>query len=1019
MVLVPNDLFKQWLPLALTRRKGIVMGLQFFTVDEAFSVLNESRALCPNSLEMRCLIYQALLESSDPGLLKFLSEKKKRLLDLTDQLASLFFTYGQFGKSLFEPQKKSANWQHAILQKIFVEGFWRLPAQTTLTPKHNFQSVHCFGIDFLPPLFWEELFRISPLSLYLFSPCSEFWGDFCTDRERRNLNRLGRKRGTSQNSRELLNRYLREHSPLLANLGKLGRETLKALDRFDLQIEEAYPHSVSEESSLLKKLQSAFLTLEPLTSGVCLEKDNSIQIVLTGASKLREIEILRESILTQVNQHGLSFDEITVAAPDITLYAPLIEFVFSDPENFIPYRILGFDQGSKSSFSQGFLRLLNLAAGRWGVEDMLALFETPAFYKSQGWSEDLLEKFREWVKAAQIDWGLDQKTREKRLEEIQGETILSSNMGSWEGGLDLLLNRMIFVSPEDPLNQWDIRENDLEDLIEVISVLKAQLASLQREKSLSTWADDLEKLVEKFLLSDFSSDADVAAENAFKESLRGFRKAAARIHGNLPFSFIQRLLSKSISTDLHASHLHSLCMHSMDRSFTPTKALFLIGMDEESFPKQNSACSLDLLKKEKISPPEPADRDRYLFLQALFAPSEVLSVSYGHLSADEGKPVGPSIVIQELLSYLGAYFSLKAETLTVIPPSLSFDARCFSDLEKPHYSKADFRAAKAFYSPKEKDSLWKTLSSLPELKLPSEENALSFVNFSLLARHPWKFYLQKIQGIYLNEPAKEDWEESFALQKSRHLRTFFDQPLDQEISFSRNALPDGLFGEAYVQELKEKTDEWRSHISSWGVKEIFSVIFQESCQTKRWEGGNLIVPPLEIALENRSFRLIGEIKNVSPEGLICSADDNVGGVLKVWPEALAVGAVLSQPNILMLKTGKIKKFEHSDSGAYLSRFLEYYFRCHQGPSPLLIDWADAILRKGPLELEKKMKTTLSGRDPFTDPVINWVLARSEIPSAQELLEGWGEYLKGTFAGLAELYPTRARSGKGEESHAAL
>ena len=75
------------------------------------------------------------------------------------------------------------------------------------------------------------------------------------------------------------------------------------------------------------------------------------------------------------------------------------------------------------------------------------------------------------------------------------------------------------------------------------------------------------------------------------------------------------------------------------------------------------------------------------------------------------------------------------------------------------------------------------------------------------------------------------------------------------------------------------------------------------------------------------------------------------------------------------------------------------------PSPLLPDWADPFLRKGVDDLAKKIeKGTL-----FEDPIVDWVLARTELPAAEELYQEWGPIFKETFGGLASLYPSRGKS----------
>lgn len=923
-VLVPNGQMKQWLLLEIAKRKGIAMGLKVASIDEVLRP--------PPLVEVFCQTYVSLRESADPDLHVYLEGKKRRLLQLTGELTSLFFLYGQYGKELFECA--TIDWQHAILQKLFVKGPLRMPVQTL--PESKPGPLICFGIDDLPPLLWDFLFRSASLSLYLFSPCSDFWEDLCSDKEQRHLHRQWKKRKTTEAGRQLLDAYLRDAPPLLANWGKLGRGTLKILDRFEWQAEEVYPPI--EADSLLRKVQSDLLHFQSHPK----EIDTSIQIFLTGSSRMKEIECLREEIL----RLQIPYHEISVLAPNIEPYVPLIEFVFQD----IPYRISGFDIAPQSSFRQGLVRILHLACGRWEAEDLLALFETAAFSRKQGWDGDRLDAFRKWIEYARIKWGLDASHKNQVLAETIGKT--TDDAGSWEQGLDRLLDTIVYLLPVQ------INPDELEEFIALIQQLKE--LPIRGEKTLASWADSLEQIANEFLLVDLEDEADAAVYASFTHFLRSLRECGGE--GLFPFDLVQRLLVRPAFGQIHASHLHAVRFMPLEEgALLPARALFLIGMDEESFPRVKIGSSLDLLKRQKIAAPEPADRDRYLFLQALFSAQEFLRISYGHLSPDEGKPVGPSLIVQELMNSVGLTGSVYRS-----PP---------------------------FLPPKKTSSFWPSFAHGP---LPEGETVVSLSDLRSLARHPWKFFLQKVHGMYLNEQL----DDSFALQKGQLLRATLRKPVEQVLEEAE--LPPGLLGEAVRLEIIEKAAEWQAQMAEWQL-EPFSLIFRESCTQMQWEGSDCIVPPIELCWEKLKVRLVGEIKQATRKGLICANDDNVSGLLKVWPEALAAAIAFNAPQVWMLKGGKHKTIENAEEG--LQSFVEYYFQCLAAPSPLLNDWADAILRKGSEELEKKMKKG----SQFDDPVVDWVLARAEMPAAEEIMTGWGPYLKGAFCRLSALYPSRSKS----------
>lgn len=916
-ILVPNSQIKQWLLLEIAKRKGIAMGLKIVEIDQ----------WVPSSVnftELFCLIYKELEICDDPHLKAYLEGKKKRLLDLTEQLVSLFFIYGRFGKELFEGSPEG--WQQQILHKLFVQGPWRLPVQMDIKPE---EPLICFGIDTLAPVYWSFLFAAPKLSIYLFSPCVEFWEDICSDRERKSLGCYWKKRGAGKTGRDQLDQYLREGPRTLANWGKMGRETLKVLDQYDFEAQEAYP--LLQIDSQLKRFQAELLTFQEHQRG---EKDNSIRLFLTGSSRLREVEVLRDEIL----KLDIPYGDIAVLAPDIEPYVPLIQYVFGDE---IPYRISGFDIASQSHFRQGLVRLLNLSLGRWDAEEVLALFETPSFYKKRGWDQEKLEIFREWVSAARIQWGRSGEHRKEILGNIFDTPFVDH--GSWEKGLDTLLNAIIYLGP---LNvNADLFEEFLGTLFQL------QQNRFTGEKTLSDWADELEKVSCEFLFADAEDEASI---NAFHHLLADFRKFPDNLR--FPFEVILRFIHRPCAGQLHGSHLHAVsCANLEEGALVPARAVFMIGMDEESFPRCNQRSSLDLLKNCHRN-----DLDRYLFLQTLFSAKEFLRISYGHLSADEGKPVGPSLLVQELLS------AIDVET-TVCPP-----------LSKKG-------EAKKFIWPKK-----------GERSLPEGEIVVPISELRQLARHPWKFFLQKVHGMYLNE----ELDDSFGLQKGQLVRATLEKPVEEVLAGAK--LPAGPLGEALSLDIVEKAAEWQEQLSEWGLKP-FSLLLCERCAEPHWDGAQYVVPPVVLSWDRLKVRLVGEVKHATAKGIICANEDSVSGLLKIWPEALIVALALKAPQVWMLRNGKTKELRTPE--ASLKLFIEYYFHCLNTASPLLPEWADALLRKGIDELEKKIEKGTT----FADPVIDWVFARAELPKAEEICADWASSLRETFSELTQLYPTRGKN----------
>lgn len=899
-VLVPNQQLSQWLLLEIARKKGIAMGLKLLKVEQCFP-----SSLSP--MESFCSIYSALSNTKEPEVIAYLEGKKKRQLDLSRELSSLFFKYEKYPNLKLEK-----DWQTALFEKIF-----------SPPPFEIAEPIICFGIDFLPPVYWKFLWDAPSLSIYLFSPCTEFWVDCCSSREQKSMHRFFGKKGARVEQIDLLDTYLKETPLALANWGKIGRETLKNLDNYDFETEEVYPEI--KPDTLLKKIQKSLLHFEEVLEP---KADDSIRILQTGSSKLREIQALRDEIL----KLGIPYHEISVLAPDIEPYVPLIEYVFG---NEIPFRISHVDISKQSSLKQGLLRLLKLGTGRWDVEEILTLFETPSFYRKMGWDGETLEILREWFQLASLKWGKDASHQGAILSQTLGLSEFS-DAGSWEKGLETLMEAIVFLKP------FQINADLFEELLTVFSQLKE--LGLKGEKPLAEWAKILKMCLDSLLAIDEEDETDVVAGDLLENLLLEMQRFPSDTV--YPIEVVEHFLSLPSSSQIHASKLHGLRFNSFEEGAKlPAKALFLIGMDEMNFPRNQTASSLDLLKG-KI--PKKGDFDRYFFLQCIFSAQEFLRICFSHRSADEGKPVEPSILVAELMNMSGIGVLSTLEVEKEIAPSKNFPFPLFSPVA-----------------------------------LPKGEWVLNIADLRKLAKHPWRFFLQKAHQIQLDE----EWEETFSLQRSKLLRMQENPP--------SKFLP-GPLQKALELEVEEKIKERALQMREWQL-EPFSLHLRESCMKADWEGDDYVAPPLEFSWDDLSVKVIGQIPFASLKGMISTHEDTIAGTLKIWPDALAVSMIFNEPQIWMLKNGKTKTFENPEES--FKAFIEYFFHCGRAPSPLIPDWVDPVLRKGALELSKKMQ-----RDPlFKDPVFEWVSSRAEIPSAEKIVHHWAPVLKTTFKSLIGLY----------------
>ncbi len=857
IIVVPNSNLKQWLLIRLANlmpQQGIA-GCKIIPLTEA---LPTSRFT-----EIFCTLYKKLENSAVPEIESYLASSPNRITELAGHLATLFLRYAMFSLPEHEP-----NWQTELFHSL---SFKNLKSQ---------DPVHLFGFDFLPDPIWKS---IPFAGVYLFSPCRHFWADLATNRQRKHI---WKKRGSLE-----LEGYLQDAPPLLANWGKTGRETLKILEQFDWEMDENYAEE-AQSNTTLARLKTRLLDFV-VEKGDGLPADSSIQIVKAGNSILKELEVLRKSILELMDKENLSFSDIGVYVPDMRGYSSLIQFVFAD----LPHRIFDLPIGSKSFFYQGLCQFFGLNK----IDELGPLFENPSFHQKRGWSAETIYEMQE---------------------------LLTSDQEKVAYGA-------VFFSNEKMKGE--------NEFLEIYESLKNDLALLKTPRTLTDWANLLLELSHKYFYIDHSDETEAQAWDFFQQIL----KELLFFGGDdlFPFEPIHTLLKRSPPVGaFHAAHLHGIRFAPLEcGEIIPAKAIFCIGMDEEKFPRKLKASSLDLLQKGGIFTNDEPNQDRYLFLQILFAAKDFLYISYPHL-ANDGNPVNPSPLIEELVASLDA--PAKESTVSALRPS-----------EAPLF--------------------------VPQKNSQILEETISISELTSLARHPWEFYLKKELGIRFEKP------EEFSFMKER--ARLSKKSLDKQVTY-----PKGICGEALKGEVEKIAKDWKGHIASWNLQ-IERASFLQSCREKKQDECGWEFPALHLD----GVKIVGEMKQFSTLGYIHTGYDNLEGLLKVWPECLAALIASESTKIYFLKTGKVK--EIGDPKKALSAFIRYYFKAKSTPSPLLPTCADAFLRKGFTEWEKKMQTTLLGKTHFEDEVMDWVMERISFPTPKTWYDDWHEELSTTFDALLDLY----------------
>ncbi|MBS0615206.1 MAG: exodeoxyribonuclease V subunit gamma [Verrucomicrobia bacterium] len=667
--------------------------------------------------------------------------------------------------------------------------------------------------------------------------------------------------------------YFQAQHPLLTHFGKVAREFEKSFS------EPASARYVApKKKSLLAEVQKSLLHLTSLPQ----EPQGGIE-VHAATSKRREVEI----VLERISQLKIPEQEILVLAPDIAQYAAHIHMVFAGR---CDYAIEGLPLDMGSSVVAGLRALLHIVEHKFAPTSIASLLSCTPFLQKFGLEEEEVEKIVSWTKEIRLLWP------DFFREALSG----------------------IFDIEESPLHMEDLEL--LSKWQSITALLEKHLRPLidNTSQTVSQWMVFLQEMVSTFFF----------IEREDEPVLAYLRQAAKWEAGLLSWTSMDRVLKSMLTRkagDFQTSHLSAVRFASIG-PILPPSVVFVMGMEEGSFPRKERKSSLALMGASFR--PSKSDEDRHFLLQLLLTAKDKIIFTYGSVDADDGKEVPPSTPLAELLKML-PQISITKHVPRAAPPK-----RAKRDLP---------------------------------VSLPAEDLTIDIRHLKLLARHPIEFYLQRTLGIYFDKtlPSLVSF---FDLAKARKdsLHTNISD-IVQHMQ-RRGKLPLPPFQEVSARKVTEEVEEFQKMLKTWGIEEIFSVDLREGCDEVIKKSGDWIIPALEIG----NVKIVGKISDVSKEGLLFSGSHTYPDLLKAWPLLLILHHLpLDIPKqILFTKDGSKVAPAVADPSSALRKYLDYYIQALQKPSPLLPSIAQRIL---------------GGEDPKLpeDPVSDWFLDHFAEPAIDE------------------------------------
>lgn len=703
-----------------------------------------------------------LLEREDFTLLRhYLTDDsdKRKLFQLSSKAADLFDQYlvyrpdwlahwetGHLVEGLGEAQAWQAplwkalveythelgqpRWHRANLYQRFIE---TLESATTCPPGLPSRVFIC-GISALPPVYLQALQALGKhieIHLLFTNPCRYYWGDIKDPAYLAKLLTRQRRHSfedrelplfrDSENAGQLFNSDGEQDvgNPLLASWGKLGRDYIYLLS--DLESSQELDAFVDvTPDNLLHNIQSDILELENrAVAGVNIEEfsrsdnkrpldplDSSITFHVCHSPQ-REVEVLHDRLLAMLEEDAtLTPRDIIVMVADIDSYSPFIQAVFGSApaDRYLPYAISDRRARQSHPVLEAFISLLSLPDSRFVSEDVLALLDVPVLAARFDITEEGLRYLRQWVNESGIRWGID----DDNVRELE---LPATGQHTWRFGLTRML---LGYAMESAQGEWqsvlpyDESSGLIAELVGHLASLLMQLniwrRGLAQERPLEEWLPVCRDMLNAFFLPDAETEAAMTLIEQQWQAIIA-EGLGAQYGDAVPLSLLrdelaQRLDQERISQRFLAGPVN-ICTLMPMRSI-PFKVVCLLGMNDGVYPRQLAPLGFDLMsQKPKRGDRSRRDDDRYLFLEALISAQQKLYISYIGRSIQDNSERFPSVLVQELIDYIGQSHYLPGDEalncdesearvkahLTCLHTRMPFDPQNYQPGERQSYAR--------------------------------------------------------------------------------------------------------------------------------------------------------------------------------------------------------------------------------------------------------------------------------------------------------------------------------------------
>ena len=378
---------------------------------------------------------------------------------------------------------------------------------------------------------------------------------------------------------------------------------------------------------------------------------------------------------------------------------------------------------------------------------------------------------------------------------------------------------------------YDESSGLIAELVGHLASLLMQLtagAALMQPRPLEEWLPVCREMLNDFFLPDSETEAAMALIEKQWQAIVD-EGVNSHYHEAVPLSLLRDELTQRLDQERISQRLAgpvNICTLMPMRSI-PFKVVCLLGMNDGIYPRALPPLGFELMSAQpKRGDRSRRDDDRYLFLEALMSAQSRLYISYIGRSIQDNSERFPSVLVQELVDYIGQSHYLPGDEacncdeserrviahITCHHSRMPFDPVNYVPDELQSYAREWLPAAKKAGTPQ---------TDFIQALEPRAIDTLTFEQLQRFWAHPVRaFFQQRLQVNFRSEESEIPDAEPFILDglerfklNSQLLNALVDEE-DASKLFRRyrasGLLPYGAFGEivwdAQCEEMRALAD---------------------------------------------------------------------------------------------------------------------------------------------------------------------------------------------------------------------